>query len=262
MMGTGIIPVDNSFVMTLQANSRTAGIVVRAIIYVQLDDGSIQDIPVELTTTGESSINSQNQALIPGRIVDASIVTVTFGVKMGDVYAMLILSRNSITTGLKSYTLCKGYVTGRSGVSLLSSTSASESSGIGLPVRITQANPAAGAEFNISICQSRYFRLQALQYRFVTDANVANRIPTLVYNEATQDTQRCIANGVQALSTTIDYYWGIGFTPVINTPLSQQALPDHLAMPSFIVSSSTRLIQAGDQYTAIIAQGLEWFAGS
>jgi hypothetical protein len=131
-----------------------------------------------------------------------------------------------------------------------------------LPVRLTAANPAAGAEFNITLATSRFFRLQALQFRFVTDATAANRIPTLIYNEVGQDTQRCISNGIQAASTTIDYYWGIGFTPVINTPLSQQALPDHLGAPSFFVSSSARLIQAGDQYSTIIAQGIEWFAGN
>ena len=261
-MGVGIIPVDNSYVITLQANSRTAGLVVRAIVYIELADGSIQDIPVELTTSGEATLDSKNQQLVPGRIVDVSIIAVTFGVRMGDIYAMLILSRNSIIQGLKAYTLCKGYVTGRSGVSLLSSTSASEGTGIGLPVRLTVANPAAGAEFNLSCAQSRCFRLQALQYRFVTDANVTNRIPTLVYNEQTVDTQRSIASAVQAAITTIDYYWGIGYSPFVNSPLAQQCLPDYLAAPTFVVSSLTRSIQAGDQYSSIIGQGIEWFAGS
>jgi hypothetical protein len=124
----------------------------------------------------------------------------------------------------------------------------------------TITTPAAGAEFSFTNTRGNLLRIDSIAFQLVTSAVVANRSVSLACTDGTNAWWRSPASGVQAASLTQRYAAFPGASPgTTGTIVQVVQLPDeglHLH-PGFVLSSLTGLIDAGDQYSAILFRAQE-----
>lgn len=129
-------------------------------------------------------------------------------------------------------------------------------------IPVTQ--PAAGAEFTLQAPGSAHWRVLSVRFRLTTDATVAGREVALLADDGTNVFWQTAVDGGQAASLGTDYgtndsannYGGANVFRPLNFP----------AMGLWLESgnrlrSSTLNIQAGDQYSAVVAQVQEFHSG-
>lgn len=119
---------------------------------------------------------------------------------------------------------------------------------------IAVPQPAAGAEWTMAAPGHATWRIVGLRYTLVTDANVANRVSTLIVDDQTDSLLQIPAGAVQAAGAT-QIYAGYAGSPSASLATAPWLLPcpsDGLVLlPGFRLRSSTVAIQVGDQYGAI-----------
>ena len=119
---------------------------------------------------------------------------------------------------------------------------------------ILVANPAAGAEWSITVPGGVSWIVCTLMSRLVTDATVANRSPVLALNDGSNDVARLPSAGVQAASLNQRHSWARGFSPAAATANAVEfcsGLPLAPLPANMILKSSTVQLAAGDQYSGV-----------
>ena len=137
--------------------------------------------------------------------------------------------------------------------------------GVGPFLQVVQvANPAAGAEFTLKAPGQGIWRVMSLAFTLVTSAVVANRRVALLADDQT-DVWFAAATTVDltaTLTTRVGAYQGAASTglagSVLNVPLPNDGL---VLMPGYRLRTSTLNIDAGDQYSAIRAEVIEYPEG-
>lgn len=126
------------------------------------------------------------------------------------------------------------------------------------------AAPAAGAEFTLRAPGQGIWRVMSLAFTFVTSAVVANRRVSLLADDQTDVWFAAVSTvDLTATSTTrLSAYQGAAATGVAGSIVTV-ALPQDglLLMPGYRLRSSTAGIDAGDQYSAIRAELIEYPEG-
>lgn len=131
---------------------------------------------------------------------------------------------------------------------------------------VTLANPAAGADWSFTVPSDRIWVPYLLSATLTTSAAVANRGPRLrVLNEsavfvafASAPKQSDSAHALQPASEANVWSWakGIGGATLMNAGdnYHQQTLGDLALLPGWRLDVNTLVLQAGDQWSAIIMQ--------
>jgi hypothetical protein len=124
--------------------------------------------------------------------------------------------------------------------------------------------PAAGAELNISPRGGEMWRVLSLVFSLATDANVANRGVRLTVDDGTSVHWCAIAPTLQAASLTTRYgvYAGAG-REATSADTTTFPLGDggQWLLGGWRLRTDTNNIQAGDQYTGIVALVEEYHTG-
>lgn len=116
--------------------------------------------------------------------------------------------------------------------------------------------PSAGAEFTLSAPGQGLWRVMSLAFTLTTSAVVANRRVALLADDATDVwfAAESTVDVAASLTTRFGAYPGAAAAglaaSVVNIPLPHGGL---ILQPGHRVRSSTTLIDAGDQYSAIRA---------
>lgn len=134
------------------------------------------------------------------------------------------------------------------------------SDGAGQIISITTANPAAGADFTLTVPTSRRWNLLSLRAVLSTSAAVANRNATLLVDDGA-NTFFSSPSGANIVASTNERIVASPDLPFINDGFATQTFP--LANPTilrggFRISSSTSGLQAADQWNSIQILALEW----
>lgn len=129
---------------------------------------------------------------------------------------------------------------------------------------VTIANPAAGAEFTLRTPGESIWRVLSVRFRFTTDATVAGREVALIADDGTNAYWQTAVDGGQAASLGTDYATNQAFNVTgganVFRPLNYP--PEGLWLgPGNRLRTSTLNIQAGDQFSAIVAQVQEFHSG-
>lgn len=125
----------------------------------------------------------------------------------------------------------------------------------------TATNPAAGADFTLTVPQSEFWRIVAVTATFTTAAAVANRRPRFTIRQTGVylmdfPTATDITAG---LTTQVTWVQGqVAETGLVNSRLVAP-IPEQLWVPAtFEIESLTDNIQAADQWSTIIIQYERW----
>lgn len=130
--------------------------------------------------------------------------------------------------------------------------------GIGLPLFVPGAQPAAGANFSLALSSAFIQVLHTVRFSLVTDANVANRIVTVDY--VTGDSVVAVSNGAGLLvtaSTTVTFmgkaHMGVSDWTSTGSDLTPVYFPvEPLMLPGpWLIQINVANKQAGDQLSAI-----------
>jgi hypothetical protein len=129
-----------------------------------------------------------------------------------------------------------------------------------IPRIITVAQPAAGAEWTVSVPGGALWLIQTIRCTFQTSATVANRVPRLLFSDGTTEYMRIFPNLLQAAGSTFAFT----FVKGLGTAYSQ-GVTAMVALPSpevpiiggHSITASTQNLDPGDQWSAIALFVLE-----
>lgn len=126
----------------------------------------------------------------------------------------------------------------------------------------TGTNPAAAAEISQTVPTGKWWKLLAIKFTLVADANVANREVDLILDDGTSagEFARIGPLSVQTAGLTQHYTYGLGLQ-MGTIPLTSTAkispLPDLYLGPGYRFRTTTQNIQAGDDLSAPVFYYLE-----
>lgn len=129
---------------------------------------------------------------------------------------------------------------------------------------ITAPNPAAGADFTVTVPPGSSWIVQSVRAQLVTSAAVANRAVTLRIGDGVSELRRIANVNVQAASLTWVYGWlpGYGFVPasgiVQNYDLGETP---PILNAGATIATSTGAIDVGDQWSGIALSVIEYTVG-
>ena len=148
--------------------------------------------------------------------------------------------------------LAKDYVAENEPVAFPGSPIRPSVEGRGAIRSITGTDPAAGTEISETVPTDARWQVKAFAATFVSDATVANRFPSILFDDGTNTYFRAGGLDAHAASTTREYHWAPGLNDDVSRPeLLTQALPIGLYLPAgHRIRSSTPNIVAGDNYGA------------
>lgn len=129
-------------------------------------------------------------------------------------------------------------------------------------INVTQ--PAAGADFTVTVPAGSTWVVQAVRGQLVSSAVAGNRLPALRIGDGFTELQRIAAVNNQATGLTWVYTWlpGYGYAPATGTiqNLSLGSLAPVLYAGSTI-AAVTAAIDVGDQWSGVALQVLEYTVG-
>lgn len=154
--------------------------------------------------------------------------------------------------------LCQGYISSVGSISWPAQPQLIPLQRSGKYHTISGANPAANAEWSITIPATQWWLVRAIRATLVTDANAANRRVALSIDDNGGLVQLIGSAATQVASQTTIYNWAPGNVVIDDqVGLRQYApLPNGLLLPAgTVISSVTTNRQAGDDWGAPLLTG-------
>jgi hypothetical protein len=151
--------------------------------------------------------------------------------------------------------ICEGYPGGLYLLNYPFSAPEPPNAGPGLARSVTVANPAAGADWSVTVPAGASFAVNSVSATLVTSAGGSARVATLVITDAGGNV---VFNGPatasQNASSTENYTWSNApSTPPAGATSTVGPLPAGLRLgPGWTLKTVTSGIQAGDQWSAIV----------
>ncbi len=193
---------------------------------------------------------------LPEGYVLSIFVGVTTSTKRGQCWVQLVIMMGGNNSGQQVSMLCQGYVHTVANVAFPQGQTGSYLDGSGTMQTVVVPNPAAGADFTLTVPASKRWRLQSLMAQMTTSVAVANRTAVFRMTDGVNETWRqadvAAMTGGGFYSHTIAS--GIGGS---NNNGGVYGIP--LPSPCIMTAgdtlfSNTLGIQAGDQWSNIIAR--------
>lgn len=113
------------------------------------------------------------------------------------------------------------------------------------------ASPGAGLDWSLTVPAGHLYQLLAVTATLVTSAAVANRAVGLVLSDDRNPFLTIPAGAVQAASLTGIYSWAVGANPATLGIRSIAPIPDLILPTAWSLATSTLLIDAADQWSAV-----------
>jgi len=137
-------------------------------------------------------------------------------------------------------------------------------SGHGWTRSVAVAQPTVGTNFTVTVPTNAHWRIMSVSFAIVADANVANRILSLIVDDGTNVLWNAVAGTSQTAGQTTVYAVGPGASPRAFAPATG-SLRQYIELPiglevleGFRIRSGVTNIQVGDQISGIVLGVEEW----
>lgn len=255
------VDVDDQLIM--QSASSTTNELVTVNVRLLKPDGRIEDMQFQIRPANTRVSSTVKTGLAQGYILSISAVCAQ-AITRGQTFLRLSTQRAASGTGNPAQMLFADYVTTLATSAYPNGRVLSPTEGPGWLNVVTVANPGAGLEFQVNVPANARWRVQCLNYNFLTSGVAGNRIPSLtVQSSAGTEFQSGLLAVVVA--TTNVQINAAALTPYVNAFPGQVMLeiPTSLflgnnALQSMFLKTLTSGILAGDNYTAITVLVEEW----
>lgn len=254
------IGLNDQLQVTLYQGSSLSGGFTNLILDLRylLPDGQLQIQEESMPVSGQG-----NPTLFSFKMAESFLLSVTARIPLntptrGQVFILLSLIRVISPTQNLTLTLARGYVSQASPVCWPAIPGDNPASRPGSLLLQGLGNPAAGADWSITVPINVRWRLMAAHATLTTAVAVANRGVGLVFGLTPAFIFNAMAQAVQAASLVWAYSWGSGVTSYTTaagpvTPNMITAYPADLWLsPGQKIASATQNIQAADQWSNIV----------
>lgn len=218
-----------------------------------------------LTPTGEIVSFAERHAPDPNRTITSStfhlgegwlleaVARVSVGtVKVGNCYVVLDLVRGQTGAFSQVAVLAAGFVTAVAKVGFPASGIQPAVGPVGFMRLVTGTDPGAGIEISEACPTGARWRLHSVQFDLVTDATVANREVSLVFDNGALVFARAPVgtNHAASLTRTYSAYRGAARNTIAQDTVLNVPLPLVDLNPAFRIRTVTTNLQAGDNLSA------------
>lgn len=226
-------------------------------IRLLLPDGTIQIQQENVLNSGGRATTINTFKLAEGFLLSIAVRTTQNTLTRGSSYASVSILRTISAGSSLTLNLAKGYVTFFSPVAWPAIAPDFAGQRPGQMLIIPTSNPAAGADFLITVPAGVRWRIIGLRASLVTAVAVATREVVLAFGQTPIVIYAAICPATQAASLTTLYSWGAGVTTLL-TVNGQTGLNASISIPNDLwlatpmtIASSTQNIQAADQWSNI-----------
>ena len=257
--------VDNNQQLVVSVYSVISSFTLTVFGRVVLEDGSIWKFQSALAIQVGGTVSKTTVPLRSGYLIQLGVYNSAAGQpQRGSLYITADITEQMPDNTTLQLSLLRGYMTTRAGLIWQGGRQVDSVEGPGIITAPSTGNPAAGAEFTTTVGASYRQRLIGLGFQLATSGTANTRRVHLQITDGSNVLYDIPSNTTQAQSLTYKYYWanfaysiGLIGTTVLNP------LPANIVLaPGYQVKTSTDLIDAGDQYSAIRYHVEQWIEGA
>lgn len=249
---------DNSIVVRMW--NSLAGVTVRFGMRLLLVDGTITTFQADITPTANRNAFDTRFPLYEGWLLDLSF-GVPAGIPLrGQLFCIVALNRGGNVAGFNIETLVADYITLGQGNGWPNGPVNEPTEGPGFVHTVAITQPAAGAEWTVTVPTNLRWRPLAAAAVLTTAAAVANRVPDVQLDDGANVYFVGVPNQSIPAATParVSYAQQIPAAAANVTDVMVQLAEAAVLMAGHRISSLTRNIQAADQYSAIFLSVEEW----
>jgi hypothetical protein len=260
--GMVYVTVDDVFVLKI-FNPSAAATVNVSIRYLDPDGNVIPQFQQFSNVAAQSTARTLNFRGSEGYVLSATISTP--GASSGAVYVQLEVGRGlgaqDITEG---HLLIAGYPGSFAALGYPQTQPLPPTAGVGVTRTITPSNPAAGADWSVTVPVGATWVINSVTATFTASAGVANRNPQLQFITAGG---AVLFSGVNNTAITASQaetivWWNGAPQAAANANTIYASLMNGVRVPGGgAVKVTTLNLQAGDQWSNIVLQVQELVAG-
>lgn len=175
-------------------------------------------------------------------------------------FGQAIISRGLPTLGVAAQVLCSGYITSSMPISWPSGVSTNSLDTRGNIRSILNGAGAAGGELSITVPTNALWRPVSVLVFFSTSAAVANRTPSLIFDDGANAFAQMENQVIVTASQTVGCMWAADMSnKSAISQVSNMGMPGPIYLPNFFrIRTFTFGIQGGDQYTSSQLLVEEW----
>lgn len=124
---------------------------------------------------------------------------------------------------------------------------------------VTGTVPATGSDISDVVPAGARWQLQGIKAVLTTSATVANRVVSALIDDGSNTLQQFPATANEVAGTAYTNIWSPGIVGQLNTPVATWSLGQNLLLASgFHIKTATLNLQAGDAWTSIFYDVVEW----
>jgi hypothetical protein len=259
--GAVYLTVDDNIVVNVLNPSQTVG--VSLTMRILLPGGEVMPVLYQFpSVAASSSASTKNIPGVEGFLLSATVDAPS--AQRGALYVQVSVKRGR---GLLDQTsgdlICEGYPGGLYLLSYPPPTRDAPDSSAGLTRSVTVANPAAGADWSVTVPAGVQWVLQRVRAVLTTAAGGGNRTPDLQILDAAANLVLEAPGGAnQAGGLTESWVWSTGATTTTTAGSTNMVnLPTNVRLlPNWVVRTVTANLAAGDQWSSIVLSVVEFVA--
>lgn len=245
--------VEKDTVLVVRSYAFMTNLVLGVRARVLDDTGGIAYVEAPHTPKTDRSALETYVLLPAGYLLDVAVVSTSLTPRRGQCYVVLALAHRYEPIPEVIQPIAKGYVATGAGLIWPHGAWVDSIEGPGIELSGTISNPAAGADFAVTVPTGARWQVRSIWAQLVTSGVANTRVVSLQVTDGTNVLFTIPYTTGQAASLTRQYYWAnyaynIGLVGTgIYTPVP---FPFTL-FAGWKVQSSTALIDAGDQWSLV-----------
>ncbi len=248
----------------LSAINSAAGVTLTlAGRFMQLN-GEVTSFAHVLTPATDRTLSSILKFMGDGTLMNFSVIATSGAPLWGQCWVRVQIVRGLGGATMVIGALVSGYVTASQPVALPGGRMRGSLDGQGVIRAVTGTNPAAGANFSVTVPTGARWRLQSLDVSMVTSGTAANREMVLVIDDGTTILARVPQGTAQiaSLTRTYSYYESASRNTIAQAGNFDAALPPIVLLAGSRIMSAVTNIEVDDDIGAPTLLVEEWLEGN
>jgi hypothetical protein len=253
-------------ILQLKVWNSVSGATVTISWKMLMADGQVIDSSYTKTPTSARAVNTYSFPMEEGYLLTVIVTGGGSTLIRGQLFAQVQTGRGN-TSGMQTATalLLQDYVTTTLCAAWPTGAIRSSVEGPGRIFSASVTNPAAGADWSVSVPSGARWQVRQVAATLTTSASAGNRVPRLTFTDNANNVGSCPMQSLSSTSFTYNLVWGQGYPNVAANVVAAvqtavwEAIPLTLSLLSGdTMGPSTAGLLVGDQWSAITYLVEEW----
>lgn len=253
--------VDRDDAIFLTSYNSATSITIHARGTILRPDGRVVPFQVEQSPATDRTATTTVQELGEGFLLSCSVFLGSGSAKRGQCYMQLGIARGLGAARFPHRILTQGYIGTAVNLTWPGNRLEQPTEGVGFNRAIVGTNPAANVEILETVPTGARWKFYALRAVLATDANVANRRPSVVIDDGTNIFAVTYHPLTAPASSSVSFDWaqGMRIATTVRSSDDITGLPIALTISGgYRIRTATENLQAGDDWAAPTYMVEEW----